>query len=131
MQRLEESGSDDDQEVEHVVVGSGVTVRIKHSVKLRVIRELEAYPSVVNEMKPEMIVQMLVEYMERLVEKGEYGEVKEVAEKIKEIEILQNCLEKEEANEVVKSYYLSAGLSYYHFKEQIKAYKCIRYITNP
>ncbi len=74
---------------------------------------------------------MLVVYMERLLLKGDYSEVKEIAEKVKEIEILHNCLEKEEANEVVKSYYLSAGISYYHFNEHIKAYKCIRYITSP
>lgn len=50
-----------------MVVRSGVTVRIKHSVKLRVIKELEGYPSVINEMKPEIITKMLVSYMERLV----------------------------------------------------------------
>jgi hypothetical protein len=50
-----------------VVVRGGVTVRIKHSVKLRVIRELEGYPSVINEIKPETISEMMVMYMERLV----------------------------------------------------------------
>ncbi len=45
MQRLEESESEEDGErVEQVVVGSsGVTIRIKHSVKVRVNRELEGY----------------------------------------------------------------------------------------
>jgi hypothetical protein len=51
-----------------------------------------------------------------------------VAEKIKEIEVLQNCLE--EGGGVAKSYYLAAGVSYHHMKEHIKAYKCIRYITS-
>lgn len=109
----------------------GVTVRIKHSVKLRVIRELEGYPSVINEMKPEVITGMLVTYMERMVEKGKHGETREIAEKIKEIEVLHNCLEGEEASEVGKSYYMAAGVSYHKLKEYVKAYKCIRYITSP
>ena len=58
-------------------------------------------------------------------------ETREIAEKIKEIEVLQNCLEGEEANDVAKSYYLAAGISYHYLKEYIKAYKCIRYITSP
>lgn len=58
MQRLEESESEEDGDrVEQMVVGSsGVTIRIKHSVKVRVNRELEGYPSVIKEMAPEVIV---------------------------------------------------------------------------
>jgi hypothetical protein len=112
-------------------VGSGATVRIKRSVKVRVIRELESYPSVINEMKPESISEMLVQYIEIITEKGNYQEVKEVAEKMKQIEIILNSLDLENKSEIAKRYYLSVGQSYLHLKEYIKAYKCIRYVTSP
>lgn len=113
-----------------MVVRGGVTVRIKHSVKLRVIRELEGYPSVINEIKPEVITEMLVTHMERMVERGQQDkETREIAEKIKEIEVLQGCLEEE--SEVGKRYYKVAGVAYHKLGEYVKAYKCIRYITSP
>ena len=112
-------------------MGSGATVRIKRSVKVRVIRELESYPSVINEMKPESISEMLVQYIEIITEKGDYQEVKEVAERMKQIEIILNSLDLENKSEVAKRYYLSVGQSYFHLKDYIKAYKCIRYVTSP
>ena len=73
-----------------MVVGNGHTVRIKRSVKLRVINELESYPSVLNEIRPQVIAQMIVRYMERLTEKERYLESREIAEKIRNIEIMYN-----------------------------------------
>ncbi len=53
-------------------MGNGHTVKIKRSVKVRVINELESYPSIINEIKPDIIAQTVVRKIERMVEMGQY-----------------------------------------------------------
>ena len=68
MRDLNEDSSleEEDEKADTVVVG-GRTIRIKHSVKVRLIRELESLPTVLNEIKSDVIFELVLKYIEILV----------------------------------------------------------------
>ncbi|CDW76383.1 general transcription factor 3c polypeptide 3 [Stylonychia lemnae] len=102
--------------------------RIVHSAKFKFIEEIDQYPTVLTQIKPEELVDILFNYLKSLIQSEKYQLASEIIDLLNQVELLKQIISTNE--NLNKIFYEISTIAYFLSDQNKKAYKALRQISN-
>ena len=85
--------------------------KIKYSEKLRRIKEIEAYPNVLNSTQPDIVLEITMKFIDFQVKEGAFEEALEIINLLQSIDLFTELLAKQ--LDIFKTLYLQSAICYF------------------